>query len=141
MNPYLQAVLALIIVIVVYLCLSSFLKDRYHTRKAIELGCSPAHKRHHRYPLGIDLVKSMMKADREQLLPDHFIDIYRHELGGRTTWQQPFLGTTAVFTVDSKNIQAILAQKFHDFDLGSLRRKNFFPMMGNGIFTVDGKAW
>jgi len=44
-------------------------------------------------------------------------------------------------TVDPKNIQAVLATQFHDFSLGQTRRGNFFPLLGNGIFTNDGKAW
>ena len=47
---------------------------------------------------------------------------------------------SVVLTVDSENIQAILATKFHDFDLGS-ERQNFHDVIGNGIFTSDGEAW
>lgn len=43
--------------------------------------------------------------------------------------------------LDEKNIQAILATQFKDFDIGPVRRGNFFPLLGNGIFTQDGKAW
>jgi len=60
---------------------------------------------------------------------------------GKPTWTQNVLGTTAYVTFEPKNIQAILATQFPDFEIGSLRRSNFFPMLGNGIFTVDGKAW
>jgi hypothetical protein len=83
----------------------------------------------------------IVKADQEKVLPDYFMDLYLHELGKRNTWQQDILGINSLWTVDPKNIQTILATKFQDYDLGSLRRKNFFPVLGNGIFTVDGKAW
>ena len=42
---------------------------------------------------------------------------------------------------DEKNIQAILATQFKDFDIGPKRRNNFMPLLGNGIFTQDGAAW
>lgn len=46
-----------------------------------------------------------------------------------------------VTTAEPENIQAILATKFHDFDLGPSRRDNFHDMLGNGIFTAEGEAW
>ena len=48
---------------------------------------------------------------------------------------------TLVTTAEPENVQAILATKFHDFNLGPLRRDNFHELLGNGIFTADGKAW
>jgi cytochrome P450 len=46
-----------------------------------------------------------------------------------------------IYTCDPKNIQAILATRFQDFELGETRRQSFFPLLGNGIFTADGKEW
>lgn len=46
-----------------------------------------------------------------------------------------------ITTSDPENIQAILATKFHDFDLGPYRKEMFFEMLGNGIFTAEGKEW
>jgi cytochrome P450 len=46
-----------------------------------------------------------------------------------------------VSTAEPENIQAILATKFHDFDLGPSRRDSFHAMLGNGIFTAEGEAW
>ena len=81
-----------------------------------------------------------MKADREKRVPDMFMDIYE-ELGAASTWAQKFLGTESLVTVDPKNIQAILATQFNNFAIGDVRRKQFAPLLGNGIFTADGKAW
>lgn len=33
-------------------------------------------------------------------------------------------------------MQAVLSTKFKDFQLGDPRRRAFFPLLGNGIFTV-----
>ena len=41
-----------------------------------------------------------------------------------------------VLTVDPKNVQAVLGAKFKDFLLGEPRRNAFYPLLGNGIFTV-----
>ena len=49
--------------------------------------------------------------------------------------------TTIVMTADPENIQAVLATKFNDFDLGPSRKDNFHEMLGNGIFTAEGEAW
>ena len=51
------------------------------------------------------------------------------------------LGSNFYQTFEPKNIQALLATQFSDFALGDVRRQAFYPMLGNGIFTADGKAW
>ncbi|KAJ5097232.1 n-alkane-inducible cytochrome P450 [Penicillium angulare] len=57
------------------------------------------------------------------------------------TFNLPFgVGRTVVQTCDPKNIQAVLALKFNDFDI-AIRQKPFGPLLGNGIFVSDGKAW
>jgi len=48
---------------------------------------------------------------------------------------------SSIFTVEPENVKAILATQFEDFELGHVRRGNFFPMLGNGIFTADGQDW
>lgn len=44
-------------------------------------------------------------------------------------------------TIEPENVKAVLASQFEDFELGPVRRANFFPLLGNGIFTADGEAW
>jgi len=48
---------------------------------------------------------------------------------------------TSINTSDPQNVQAILATKFHDFDLGPAREGNFFDMLGDGIFTAPASRW
>lgn len=50
------------------------------------------------------------------------------------------LGRRVVVTIEPKNVQAILALKFKDFDLGS-RNKALSPLLGQGIFASDGQLW
>jgi hypothetical protein len=141
MNTYLTAGLGLLGVSVVYFIIASFLSNRYHARKARELGCQPAWERPYRLPLGIDLVKEVMDADKNHIVPNYFLEVYNVKVGKRTTWIQNMLGSYGYITSDPKNVQAILATQFNDFELGESRRGNFFPMLGNGIFTTDGKGW
>ena len=123
----------------VYWIVSTFISDQYHARKAKKLGAQPPPRRHARLPFGIDLVRRMGKADEEHVIPDLLTTI--HGEMGCDTWVQSFLGTTNFTTADPKNIQALLATQFNDFEIGALRRNNFFPMFGNGIFTSVGKMW
>ncbi len=62
-------------------------------------------------------------------------------MGCGTYRQYNLFNSSAVSTSDPENIQAILATKFHDFELGPLRRNNFIPILGHGIFTSEGEAW
>ncbi|OAG38832.1 hypothetical protein AYO21_07027 [Fonsecaea monophora] len=141
MNHYLNLGLGFIGVSIIYFLVASFLAKRYHARKAKELGCQPAWERPYRWPLGIDLVWEIVQADKNNIVPSYFLDVYNNRTGKKSTWQQNMLGTMGYVTSDPKNIQAILATQFNEFELGEVRRGNFFPMLGNGIFTTDGKAW
>lgn len=139
MTPYIAAILGLISTSIVYYLVVSFLANRYHTRKARELGCQPAFERSYRLPLALDLTWQTIRADRDNVVPTFFQELSKEV--GRPTWAQNSLGTMVYVTTDPKNIQAILATQFNDFEIGQQRRGNFFPMLGNGIFTNDGKAW
>ena len=60
---------------------------------------------------------------------------------GSRTYGLNLFGSDFYQTFEPKNIQALLATQFSDFALGDLRRQAFYPLLGNGIFTTDGKAW
>lgn len=95
--------------------------------------------------MGFKLLKAMGNADRQQLFPDFMIERQREmsRITGRNcaTYKQSLLGQTMYVTSDPKNIQALLATQFDDFDLGSPRRGNMGQTLGDGIFVQDGKAW
>jgi hypothetical protein len=140
MHSYLLGGVCLLFTYTAYYLLSSFLENRRHARNAAKLGCKSLPKRPYKLPFGIDMVLRIMKADEERRLPDMFIEVYE-ELGRPATWTQYFAGAETIVTADPKNIQAILATQFNDFALGKARQRNFLPMLGNGIFTLDGKGW
>lgn len=73
------------------------------------------------------------------------------------TFEQRLLGTSGIDTIDPVNIEAVLSKQFNgkhlnilihasklltcpDFGLGE-RRMVFFPLLGDGIFSQDDKAW
>jgi len=111
---------------------------RYSLREKA-LGCSRPKRLRHKLPYGIDSILSLMKADRENRVPQQILKVNREV--GAATFVQNNGGHDLIATSDPKNIQAILALQFKDFCLGSQRRENFYPMLGNGIFTTDGEMW
>ncbi|KAK2628894.1 hypothetical protein QTJ16_001997 [Diplocarpon rosae] len=124
---------------VIYLFVSSFLRSRQQAVQARELQCEEPPFQKNRYPLGIDQIIRALAADRDKQFP---VDtIKRMSDVGAITYRYSVLGNRNIFTADEKNIQAILASQFSDFDLGPTRRGNFWPLLGNGIFTQDGAGW
>ena len=124
---------------IIYSIIATFLQNRRDAAKAQELGCKPAPQLVNRWPLGLEHIKDSFAADKAQRFPDFGCEWYA-EMGNRTHTYS-VLGSTNYMTNDPKNVQAILATQFKDFGLGHLRRNNFFPMFGNGIFTTDGQLW
>jgi cytochrome P450 len=49
-------------------------------------------------------------------------------------------GKPVMLTIDPENIKAVLATQFNDFSLG-IRHPQFAPLLGDGIFTLDGQGW
>ena len=139
MQTYIIAALLLSSSYVIYSIASSFLTSRRHAQQAAELGCKPAKWRPYNWPLGTDMIWRLIKADKAQVVPDELVAIAEELVA--PTWEQKLLGDRSIVTIDPKNIQAVLATQFNDFALGELRRGNFFPLLGNGIFTADGKNW
>lgn len=145
---------------IIYLFLSTYLKSRRNASKARELRCEEPPHRKNLWPFGLDNLKRSLDADKKKLFPDEMIQKMRDV--GAITFKYSILGMSQISTADEKNIQAMLANQFADFgtyltpspkfhfyssniepntDLGPIRRDNFFPLLGNGIFTQDGKAW
>ncbi|KAK9487661.1 cytochrome P450 [Lipomyces starkeyi] len=72
---------------------------------------------------------------------DKYLDVaqwYHNEYG--TTFGAKVLGEMITNTIDPENIKAVLATQFNDFDLGS-RFEAFYPLLGDGIFTLDHQGW
>ena len=81
----------------------------------------------------------LVEADRRGQVPNEVEKIFQEQ--GTYTFVQSIFGIPQIATADPRNIQAILATQFSDFEIGALRRLNFAPMLGVGIFTGDGEVW
>ncbi|KKK17571.1 hypothetical protein ARAM_006638 [Aspergillus rambellii] len=116
----------------------------YHAQKAQEWNCAPIP----RYPtdiLGIGTLKESVQADKQGLVPPllgYRLERMRAREGRDvTTFSVTQMGRKNIFTCDPHNVQAILATKFKDFELGPIRQHTLLPLLGTGIFTSDGEIW
>lgn len=86
--------------------------------------------------LGVKLVSYFDLHAKDNTLVEafhHLFKISSHDEGRKVrTLKYHALGTK-IFTYDPKNIQAILATQFEDFEIGSQRIANFMPFLGPGI--------
>ena len=113
--------------------------------KAKELGCQEPPRHPGDGFLGLKMLGTMQEADKAKLFPDLMLTRHNNMIKetGRvcTTFKSNLLGQEIYFTSDPKNIQAMLATQFQDYDLGPARRGNMIATLGDGIFVQDGKAW
>jgi cytochrome P450 len=123
---------------IIYTVIARIIRERRYVSKAASLGCKPPRSPRNSLPFGIDRVIKAIQAGKDQQTPEFLTK--RCEKEGQTH-QYTLLGTRGFLTNDPKNIQALLATQFHDFEIGLRRRANFGPLLGNGIFSSDGKAW
>ncbi|KAG2019378.1 hypothetical protein GB937_005292 [Aspergillus fischeri] len=81
---------------------------------------------------------TMLAATREH----RFLEQVRswHRAYG-TTFKATMIVRKAIFTVEPKNVQTVLALKFKDFELGEYRNRAVRPLLGYGIFSTDGSVW
>lgn len=110
-----------------------------HARKARALGCGDVPLEPTRWPLGLDMVRAGLAADRDQRTPDFVTD--RFHAMGRYTFRICILGTSNLITAEPQNVQAVLASQFGDFAMGRARKTNLKMILGRSIFAVDGAAW
>ncbi|KAK8090594.1 hypothetical protein PG994_000099 [Apiospora phragmitis] len=93
-----------------------------HWLKARRLGCGSVPTEPRKWPLGLDIVRNGVKADRDQRMPEYVTG--RFAAMGRYTWRMNVLGSSNFITAEPRNIQAILATQFDDFKLGDVRTTN-----------------
>lgn len=53
----------------------------------------------------------------------------------------PLQSAGKIITADPQNVQAVLATRFEDWEMGGNRRAHAAPLIGQGILTADGQAW
>lgn len=88
--------------------------------------------------MGFKLLGELLKMRREGTITDH--SIQRFNRLDTDTFKFSLAGVSLVYTKDPENIKALLATQFEDFSLG-IRHSTFKPLLGDGIFTLDGSGW
>ncbi|OJJ84707.1 cytochrome P450 [Aspergillus glaucus CBS 516.65] len=120
----------------VFLVLCYIHSQYQHHRQAKSLNCeSPA--RGGAGFFGIPGFIRLTRAAKEKRWVDFIAeqyDNYGYTLGQR------FLSRRLISTIEPENIKALLATQFGDFSLGT-RHREFYPLLGDGIFTLDGAGW
>ncbi|KAE8146091.1 cytochrome P450 [Aspergillus avenaceus] len=91
----------------------------------------------YKWPLALDVLKRQYDAPPDQRLL-LFMSQYFDRVGPNMTFK--LFGNQGYFTADPKNVESILSTNFEDWGLGS-RRPGLMPMLGEGIFTQDGRLW
>lgn len=135
------------IALVLFQVVSTVAGNIQHKRKARQLGCEDPP----RVPapvwdvIGIQRIRRNLAAAKAFRFPEFLLT--QHETAEKIagfdamTYNFNLFGRTTYFTSDPKNLQAMLATKFKDFSLPPTRKGTFYQLLGNGIFTSDGKAW
>ncbi len=111
-------------------------------RKAIALGCKPVPVWRVWDLFGMKMTMKMTKAMTENCLSEgnHKLREEVQEREGRecTTFQVCFPpGLLHFFTFDPRNLQAILATQFKDFQLPASRLAGFRQLLGQGIVSCS----
>lgn len=121
----------------VFKLVSSIVTSYRRAAKAKAWGCEPAPQSTDHGFLGIKLIRRMQEADSKSIFPDFAMTRYNElcEAFGRpaSTFRFSLLGRESFSTNDPKNIQAMLATQFDDFELGIMRRRNMIVLLGDGI--------
>lgn len=126
------------------LCVLAILYSRitlYLERRKFKLanGCEPIE---HFFPIkdpifGIDNILESIRAKKELRLLKRFEDNF-DKYGN--TFKAKLAQQDIISTREPENVKAILSLKFKDYGLGK-RDRAFGPLLGKGIFTMDGDFW
>ncbi|KAH7402396.1 putative cytochrome P450, partial [Phaeosphaeria sp. MPI-PUGE-AT-0046c] len=103
------------------------------------LGCKPPRRLNQSKALfGLDFISEFVSAARSHRVLEHIRNLHEKY---DYTFAANVLGDTFFHTSEPENIKALLSTQFADFSLGWKRHRDFSPLLGDGIFTVDGPAW
>ncbi|KAE8151466.1 cytochrome P450 [Aspergillus avenaceus] len=117
----------------------------YNSRKARIRGCGKVPVYPGKDPLGIHNAKQALDAFHNKVWPaleeDRVRIISEQENRYVSTYLLRNLGRNHIVTNDPKNIQAMLATQFKEFELGEGRIRGVHQLLGSGIFATDGEEW
>ncbi|KAK7978423.1 cytochrome P450 [Apiospora saccharicola] len=114
-------------------------------------GCQPVRSWfYNRDPiLGLDAIYNMLQRSKAGTVLEwiHWRNrTYGPTFGTRMgmhlpSWMGGSASGYAFSTTDPENIKAVLASRFKDYGHGNTRTGTFGPLLGSGIFVVDGARW
>lgn len=105
---------------------------------AKKFGCKRVKVYYNDWTLGFHLAYTFFKARRDGRLIE--LVTLRYKKYQSNTLSFPLAGRRVIVTREPENIKAILGTQFEDFVLGQ-RHAYFKPLLGDGIFTLDGEGW
>lgn len=108
----------------------------YRFKVANNCASSPVYYRVNFFSL--PLLYHLVQAKREGRLLEFAQAIYEDVKA--MTFVVKIATVPLVITRDPENMKAVLATQFSDFALGT-RHAHFKPLLGDGIFTLDGNGW
>lgn len=115
-----------------YLVASYVTRRHKQSAEARRLGCKTAPTYPSVDPLGINNVVKLIKSNNAGQLPEHiksrFDDVSKIAGQPLFTFQGHVFRNWLYATCDPKNIQAILATQFKEFELGPIRFGTFSPL-------------
>ncbi|KAF1924703.1 cytochrome P450 52A12 [Didymella exigua CBS 183.55] len=131
------------ITFIVYSTISTVSTKRRHAVAAKRLGCGPTPMENWPDPFALTNLFRTMWALSNNTILDYMRSTFDKTSANKTvhTYETKILGDKVIFTSDPKNIQAMLATQFKDFELGQVRRGSFAPLLGHGVFSADGEQW
>lgn len=137
---YLKEVLLLLTAWIVYGKVKNWLAERRLKKWGEENGCADPPEVPNKLPGGIERLWFLVTGMKGLDFLEDIIRFRYREMGCYTYKVNSLLGTM-ISTADPENIQAILATKFTDWDLGPMRKDMFSELLGNGIFTAEREEW
>lgn len=90
------------------------------------------------FPMGLPWLFRLLRTMRTNTMPYDVLTQITES--NRLTARMQTLGRFAFYTQHPENVKAMLATQFKQFGLGE-RHGQFFPLLGDGIFTLDGSGW
>ncbi|KAJ5296456.1 uncharacterized protein N7443_007349 [Penicillium atrosanguineum] len=126
----------LIVALFAFLVLRYVVQSYHHYVQAKSLHCEAPPAGASAF-FGIPAFYRLTRAVKEKRWIDYLCDQFA--INGNT-FQQQFLNRRLLTTIEPENVKAILATQFQDFCLGT-RHEQFYPLLGDGIFTLDGAGW
>ncbi|CAN6644008.1 hypothetical protein TRVA0_020S01156 [Trichomonascus vanleenenianus] len=134
----LQTVLYAGAALVVYVLVQDLIENWLYARKAKKHGCSEITYTRS-FPFGIRRLFMVMGDQKNNRGVERMRSVLLE--GGHKTVRAQEFGRTVFKTCEPENIKAMLATQFNDFEFGPLRYTTMRPLLGDGVFTLDGSGW